>query len=53
LWPLDLLASFIQELDDLSSMNGHDISSAVDDMPLPQKGDVSGVSVQAAVAVSK
>jgi hypothetical protein len=29
------------------------ISSAVDDLPLPQEGDVSGVSVQAAVAVSK
>jgi hypothetical protein len=34
-------------------MNGPDISSAVNDVPLPQEGDVSGVSVQAAVAVSK
>ena len=51
--PLDPLACFIQELDDLSSMNGPDISSAVDELPLPQEGDVSGVSVQAAVAVSK
>jgi hypothetical protein len=36
-------------------MNGPDISSAVDDpsLLLPQEGDVSGVSVQAAVAVSK
>jgi hypothetical protein len=34
-------------------MNGPDISSAVDDLPLPQERDVSGVSVQAAVAVSK
>ena len=36
-------------------MNGPDISSAVsavDDLPLPQAGDVSGVSVQEAVAVS-
>ena len=50
--PLDPLARFIQELEDLSSMNGPDISSAVDDLPLPQEGDVSGVSVQEAVAVS-
>jgi len=50
--PLDPLARFIQELEDLSSMNGPDISSAVDDLPLPQAGDVSGVSVQEAVAVS-
>jgi hypothetical protein len=34
-------------------MNGPDISSAVDDLPLPQEGDVSAVSVQAVVAVSK
>jgi hypothetical protein len=34
-------------------MNCPDISSAVNDLPvpLPQEGDVSGVSVQAAVAV--
>jgi hypothetical protein len=51
--PLDPLARFIQELEDLSSMNGPDISSAVNDLPLPQEGDVSGVSVQAAVAVSE
>jgi hypothetical protein len=49
--PLDPLARFIQELQDLSSMNGPDISSVVDDLPLPQEGDVSGVSVQEAVAV--
>jgi len=50
--PLDPLARFIQELEDLSSMNGPDISSAVDDLPLPQAGDVSGGTVQEAVAVS-
>ena len=35
--PLDPLARFIQELQDLSSMNGPDISSVVDDLPLPQE----------------
>ena len=49
--PLDPLALFIQELEDLSSMNGPDILSAVEDLPMPQEGDVSGVSVQVAVAV--
>jgi hypothetical protein len=38
--PLDPLSRFIQELEDLSSMNCPDISSAVDDLPLPQEGDV-------------
>jgi hypothetical protein len=50
--PLDPLALFIQDLEELSSMNGPNISSAVDDLPLPQAGDVSGVFVQEAVAVS-
>lgn len=49
--PLDPLALFIQELEDLSSMNGPDISDVVEDLPMPQEGDVSGVSVQEAVAV--
>ena len=49
--PLDPLARFIQELEDLSSMNGPDISEVVEDLPMPQEGDVSGVSVQEAVAV--
>ena len=43
---------FIQELEDLSSLNGPDISAAVNDLPLPREGDVSCVSVQEAVAVS-
>jgi hypothetical protein len=33
--------------------NGPDISSAVVDVPLPQEGDVSLVSVQEAAAVSE
>lgn len=49
--PLDPLARFIEELEELSSMNGPDISSVVDDLPLPQEGDVSGVSVEEGVAV--
>ena len=49
--PLDPLALFIQELEDLSFMNGPDISDVVEDLPMPQEGDVSGVSVQEAVAV--
>jgi hypothetical protein len=34
-------------------MNCSDVSSAMDDLPLLQEGDVSGVYVQAAVAVSE
>ena len=49
--PLDPLARFIQGLEDLSSMNGPDISSALNDLPMPQVGNVEGVSVQEAVAV--
>jgi hypothetical protein len=33
-------------------MNGPDISSAVDYLPFPREGDVLGVSIQEAVAVS-
>jgi hypothetical protein len=50
--PLDPLTRFIQELEDLSSMNCPDISAAVNDLPLPQEGDVSCVPVQGAVTVS-
>ena len=49
--PLDPWARIIQELEDLSSMNGPDISAALDDLPSPQEGDVSGRSVQEDVAV--
>ena len=45
------LALCIQEIEDLSSMNGPDISDVVEDLPMPQEGDLSGVSVQEAVAV--
>ena len=41
------MARFIQELEDLSSLSGTDISTTVNDLPLPQEGDVSGVSVLA------
>jgi hypothetical protein len=47
--PLDPLTRFIQELEDLSSMNCPDISAAVNYFPSPQEGDVS---VQEAVMVS-
>jgi hypothetical protein len=50
--PLDPLACFIQELEDISSMNGSDVSSAVNDLLLPLEEDVSDISVQAVVEVS-
>ena len=52
--PLDQLAHFIQKLEELSSLNGADISPALDDLPLPlaHEQDASGVSVREAVALS-
>jgi hypothetical protein len=41
--PTDPLECFIQELGDLSTMNddnGPDISAALDDLPVQQKGDL-------------
>ena len=37
---MDPLERFIQELDDLASMDGPDISAALADLPVPQRGDV-------------
>ena len=38
--PTDPLERFIQKLDDLASMDGPDISAALADLPVPQRGDV-------------
>ena len=35
--PTDPLERFIQELDDLASMDGPDISAALADLPVPQR----------------
>ena len=47
----DPLERFIQELKDLSSMDGPDISAALEDLPVPQRGDIAGISMQEAVQV--
>ena len=49
--PTDPLERFIQELDDLASMDGPDISAALADLPVPQRGDVPTISMQEAVEV--
>ena len=49
--PTDPLERFIQELHDLASMDGPDISSALADLPVPQRGDVPTISMQEAVEV--
>ena len=49
--PTDPLECFIQELDDLASMDGPDISAALADLPVPQRGDVPTMSMQEAVEV--
>jgi len=49
--PTDPLERFIQELDDLTCMAGPDISAALADLPVPQRGDVPTMSMQAAVEV--
>ena len=46
------LECFIQELQDLSTMNGDngpDISAALDDLPVQQGGEVACISMQEAV----
>ena len=48
--PLDPLANFIQELQYPSSMSGPDISTLVSDLPMPQEGNVKGMSVADAKA---
>ena len=50
--PTDPLERFIQELENLSSMEGPDISDALADLPVPQRGDMSGISMQEAVEVT-
>ena len=47
----DPLERFIQELEDLSSMDGPDISAALEDLPVPQRGDIAGISMHEAVEV--
>ena len=38
-------ANFIKELQDLSSMSSPDISASVSELPVPQDGDVGGMTV--------
>jgi hypothetical protein len=48
------LECFIRELQDLSTMNGDngpDISAALDDLPVQQRGEVASISIQEAVEV--
>ncbi len=50
--PTDPLECFIQELLDLSTMNGDnrpDISAALDDLPVQQRGEVASISMHEAV----
>ena len=52
--PTNPLECFIQELRDLSNMNGDngpDISAALDDLPVQQRGEVARISMQEAVEV--
>ena len=49
--PTDPLERFIQELHDLASMDCPDISAALADLPVPQRGDVPTMSMQDAVEV--
>jgi hypothetical protein len=52
--PTDPLECFIQELQDLSTMNGDngpDISAVLDDLPVQQRGEVASISMQEAVEV--
>ena len=51
--PTDPLERFIQELENLSSMDGPDISDALADLPIPQSGDLAGISMQEAVEVCR
>jgi hypothetical protein len=52
--PTDPLECFIQELLDLSTMNGDngpDIFAVLDDLPVLQRGDVASISMQEALDV--
>ena len=49
--PLDPLANFLKELTDLSSVLGPDIADLVSELPLPQEGNVEGMSIEDAVKV--
>ena len=51
--PTDPLERFIQELENLSSMDGPDISDALADLPVPQTGEFAGISMQEAVEVCR
>jgi hypothetical protein len=47
--PTNPLECFIQELRDLSNMNGDngpDISAALDDLPVQQRGEVASIFMQ-------
>ena len=51
--PLGPLANFIKELQDLSYMpvSGLDISALVSELPVPQDGDVEGMTVNNSMEV--
>jgi hypothetical protein len=49
--PLDPLSDFIKELQGLSTMSGPDISAIIADLPVPDDGDVPGMTVDDAVQV--
>jgi hypothetical protein len=52
--PIDPWECFIQELLDLSTMNvdnSPDISAALGDLPVPQRGEEASISMQEAVEV--
>jgi hypothetical protein len=52
--PTDPLDCFIQELRELSTMNGDngpDISAALNDLPVQQRGEVASISMQEAAEV--
>ena len=47
----DPLSNFIKELDGLCSVPDPDIAALVSDLPVPQDGDVGGMSLEGAVQV--
>ena len=51
-YPLDLLSNIIKEMQGLSTMSGTDmISAIISDLPVPEDGDVAGMTVDDTVQV--
>ena len=48
----DVLKALIKQLEDLDTMTGPDLTHALSDLPVPQAGTVSGMSVAEAIAVT-